>query len=99
MFGDLAVIPDISSPELRDCTTSNTLLSDILTKNHQNYRHRPDHHKNCNKLNHYSVYEKNLVIWKTENYVISDVIIPNIKPLFLLSVQVKVKVRLSTIRI
>jgi hypothetical protein len=55
MFGVLVVIPEFSSPDVRDFTDVNTLFSDIHNQNHQNHRHRPDHNKNRNKLNHYNV--------------------------------------------
>jgi Tfp pilus assembly protein PilP len=55
MFCVLAVIPGFSSPELRDFNDSKTLLIDMHIQKHQKNGLRPDHHKNCNKLNFYSV--------------------------------------------
>jgi hypothetical protein len=45
MFGVLAVIPEFSSPDVRDFTDSDTFFFDIQSQNHQNHRHFPDHHK------------------------------------------------------
>jgi len=45
IFGVLWVISEFSSPEFRDFTNSNTLLTDIHKYNHQNQRHRPDHQR------------------------------------------------------
>jgi len=84
MFGVLAVIPEFSSPDVRDVTDTNTLLKDIHSESHQTLRSRPDHHENRKSRIIVRCVEtrKKTVFLKHRNYVISHVITPYITLLF-----------------